>query len=137
MKSRTQKSPPPDSGSELKAEIKSLRLRLHVAEKKASRLANFENYLDRGLEQLLYNIQSAITDFRSAHEAVNFYDVNWFKNTPISREGKLRIAGLLATEVCKYGHVSTNLWTRIVNQESDMLEQIDFDDDALARDILK
>jgi hypothetical protein len=120
-----------------RAEIASLRLRLWVAEKAVERLESFESYADRALEELLSRIQLGIVDFRSAHEAVNFYDTIWFKRTPISRDGKIRVAAALANAVSAYRLPPASIWKKIIDHDTDFLEEIDFDDDLLPRDILK
>lgn len=91
------------------------------------RLASFEQWSDENLlPELLDKINSGIYDFSSATLALEAYNINWFRQQPLSNSGKQQVAGTILRLVQQYSKAINNFWQALVDNDTQALAEVSF-----------
>jgi hypothetical protein len=99
-----------------------------------SELKYLSEALDADLDQLIYSITAVIEDFATAYEALDHYDLSWFKCSPMSTSAKALIATALSKSVQAFKLTPATLWTNIIASDPTTLDDISYTGNYMSQD---
>lgn len=80
--------------------------------------------IDKNKPIIIQDIMTFIYDYRTALQAKQFYNKEWFQNQLLSVDAKCAIADLLRQQCTKY-RVTSVFWDLINSADPEVLQQID------------
>ena len=90
------------------------------------RLNSYEYYLDRQLPDFLNRLQSKINDNVSALQAINGFNIEYFRNIPMSQSAKQQIAATLCNLTQQYIQYENTFWRSITDGNVEVLDLVSF-----------
>lgn len=87
-------------------------------------VANFQHKADKTIPQFKNYVDNLIHDYRTAYDATENFNKDWFSNQMYSENGKIEIAAKLLNAVLLYCNDNTETLTMIANGDIDILSYI-------------
>lgn len=88
------------------------------------KLTKLQDFIDLDINDFILNCCSDIIDFKTAKQAVELYNIKWFKELLYGDEAKQLIASALIENTVSYTLDINPLWDRISNGDLSDLEEV-------------